>query len=146
MISALVLLLSGLVLATTAQYEGEMSDTEFKLTSTGIVLLAFSAFIQALETIIENRLFLIDPSMSAFYLQSAVASWKMVFAVALMPFCHMIPMPESYVSGGKFESLGMALTDLFNDSTLVFLFILMMVSNGLHALAGMAIIKEESAM
>ena len=58
----------------------------------------------------------------------------------------MVPVPESYVTGGKLESIGMALQDLFESKILVFLFIVMMVSNGLHALAGMAIIKEESAM
>ncbi len=84
--------------------------------------------------------------MSAFYLQSAVASWKVIFSVLLLPFCHLVPVPESYVTGGKLETITMAVQDLFDSKTLVFLFLLMMISNGLHALAGMAIIKEESAM
>ena len=68
MIAALAILLGGMSLATLVQFDGEMSDDEFKFTSFGIVLLCASAFIQALEIIIENRLFLEDPSMSSFYL------------------------------------------------------------------------------
>ena len=146
MIAALLTLLAGMGLATYVQFEGEMSSDEFKLTTMGILLLCLSAFIQSLEIIIENRLFQIDPSMSAFYLQGAVACWKMVFTLAVLPFCSMIHVPEEYVTGGRFESIGPALETLFANQTLVWLFVIMMVANGTHAVAGMSIIKEESAM
>ena len=112
----------------------------------GIVLLCISAFIQSLEIIIENRLFILDPSMSAFYLQAAVSTWKMILTILIVPFCSMIEVPHEYVTGGKFEQFGPALSILFANKNLVWLFVVMMISNGLHALFGMAIIKEESAM
>jgi len=123
-----------------------MSSDEFKMTTVGILLLCISAFIQSLEAIIEDRIFTIDPNMSAFYLQAAVASWKMVFTAAVLPFVGLIKVPEEYVTGGRFESLGPALDLLFSNSSLLWLFALMMVSNGFHAIFGMTIIKEESAM
>ena len=84
--------------------------------------------------------------MSAFYMQSAIACWKVVFAVAMLPFVHLISVPEEYVTGGKFESLGPALEQLFRHGDLVALVVVMMLSNGLHAIIGVSIIKEESAM
>ena len=146
MITALVILLSGMALATFVQYEGEMSDGQFKLTSVGILLLCISALIQSLEIIIENRLFIIDPAISAFYMQAAVSTWKVIFTIVILPFCSIIQVPQEYVTGGKFESFEPALSLLFSNKSLLWLFVLMMLSNGLHALFGMAIIKEESAM
>ena len=146
MLLALAFLFSGMTLATFVQFEHEMSSNEFKLTFMGISLLCISAFIQALEVLIENQLFLLDPEMSAFYLQSAVSSWKMVFAVLMTPFCHLVTVPEAYVTGGKFESFEPALEMLWLNSDLLWLMVFMMVSNGLHSVFGMAIIKEESAM
>lgn len=146
MVTALLVLLSGMTLATFVQYEGEMSNDEFELTTVGIILLCISALIQSLEVLIENRLFIVDPSMSAFYLQAAVSTWKMILTILILPFCSMIDVPKEYVTGGKFESFGAAFEVLFANKNLVWLFVLMMFSNGLHALLGMAIIKEESAV
>ena len=149
---ALVVLLSGMGVATAVQlviavqFEDEMSDESFKLTTFGIVLLAISAFIQSLEIIIENHLFLKDPAMSSFYLQMGVATWKLIFAAVLIPFCSLISVPEEYVTGGKFESFGSALSLLFSHSSLIWLFLLMATSNGLHAILGVSIIHDESAM
>ena len=109
-------------------------------------MLGVSAFIQACETILENHLFTLDPDMSSFYLQSAVASWKVIFTAAILPFCQLIVVPEEYVTGGKFESPGTALSLLMINPHLLWLFLVMMAANGLHAVFGMAIIKEESAM
>lgn len=112
----------------------------------GMILLGISAFIQSVEIIIENRLFLIDPTMSSFYMFAAVSTWKMIFTILILPFLHLIPVPESYVTGGKLESLGPALKLLFSNSVLIWLFFFMALSNGLHAVFGMGIIKNESAM
>ena len=84
--------------------------------------------------------------MSSYYLYAAVSTWKIIFTIIILPFCGMIPVPEEYVTGGKFESFGKALPLLFSNSSLLWLVILMMLSNGLHACFGVAIIKEESAM
>ena len=146
MIAALVLLLSGMTLATIVQYKAEMTTQEFHMTTMAVVLLALSAFIQALEILIENRIFLIDASISAFYLQGAVACWKMIFTIALLPFVGMIRVPEEYVTGGRLESLETAFAVLFANQDLMGLFLLMMLFNGLHAIAGMTIVKEESGM
>ena len=146
MIAALCVLLAGMTLATFVQYEGEMSSDEFKLTTVGIVLLCLSATIQSLEIIIENRLFIIDPNMSTFYMFGAVAAWKMIFTVLILPFCSLIKVPEEYVTGGRFESLGPAISLIFRNSSLCWLFIIMSSANGLHAIFGIEIIKGESAM
>ena len=76
----------------------------------------------------------------------AVASWKMIFTVIILPFCHLIKVPEEYVTGGHFESLGPALQLIFTNGHLFWLFFFMMLSNGLHTLLGITIIKGESAM
>ena len=94
MLLALAVLLSGMLLATFVQYESEMDDHTFKLTTWGIGLLCLSALIQALEVIIENRIFIIYPKLSAVYLQGAVATWKMIFCILLLPFCGLIEVPE----------------------------------------------------
>ena len=113
MLLAIAVLLSGMTLATFVQYEGEMDDAKFKLTTWGIALLCISAFIQALEVIIENRIFIIYPNLSALYLQGAVATWKMIFTILLVPFCGLITVPEQYVTGGKFEDFEVAIKLLF---------------------------------
>ena len=84
--------------------------------------------------------------MSSFYLQMGVATWKLIFAAVLIPFCSLISVPEEYVTGGKFESFGSALSLLFSHSSLIWLFLLMATSNGLHAILGVSIIHDESAM
>lgn len=58
----------------------------------------------------------------------------------------MISVPDEYVTGGKFEDLGPALSLIFINKQLAFLFMVMILSNGLHAVTGVTIIKEESAM
>lgn len=70
----------------------------------------------------------------------------MIFTIVILPFCSMIPVPDEYVTGGKFESFGPALSLLSINKQLVWLFIVMTLSNGIHAVLGVAIVKEESAM
>lgn len=96
--------------------------------------------------LIENRIFQLDPTVSVFYMQGAISTWKMIFSVVLLPFVGLVSVPDMYVTGGKFESLGPALSLIFSNTALFWLYALLMVSNGLHAFVGMAIIKEESAM
>ena len=90
-----------------------MDDHTFKMTTWGIGLLCISAFIQALEVIIENRLFIIYPNLSAIYLQGAVSTWKMIFTIILVPFCGLIKVPEQYVTGGRLEDFEAAIKLLF---------------------------------
>ena len=123
-----------------------MSNNEFQLTTIGIILLCISALIQALEIIVENRLFQIDPQMSAFHMQWIVSIWKMIFTIIILPFCSLVDVPSEYVTGGKFESFGPALSLLSMNKQLVWLFAIMALSNGLHAVLSMTIVKEESAM
>ena len=94
MLLAIAVLLSGMLLATFVQYESEMDDDTFKHTTWGIALLCISALLQALEVIIENRIFIIYPNLSALYLQGAVSVWKVIFCILLVPFCGMIKVPE----------------------------------------------------
>ena len=70
----------------------------------------------------------------------------MIYTAAILPFCSLIVVPEEYVTGGRFESMGTAISLLMLNKHLLFLFIIMMAANGLHAVFGMSIIKEESAM
>ena len=95
----------GVFAGALTQLKGELTEEEYDLTLFGLVLLALSALLQAMETMLENRLFVIEPDLSAFTMQTAVALWKLIMVAALVPFMGKIPAPANIVEGGKMENL-----------------------------------------
>ena len=83
-----------------------------------------SAFFQAMETMLENRLFKIEPELSAFTMQTAVALWKLIMVVAIVPFVGKIPAPGSLVEGGTMENIGRSIAEISENPTVqLFIFI-----------------------
>ena len=83
-----------------------------------------SAFFQAMETMLENRLFKIEPELSAFTMQTAVALWKLIMVVAIVPLVGKIPAPGSLVEGGTMENINRSIAEISESPTVqLFMFI-----------------------
>ena len=66
MLNGMIIAILGVVLACCVQLQAEMTKAEYNVTMIGLVLLCLSAFFQAMETMLENRLFKIEPELSSF--------------------------------------------------------------------------------
>ena len=51
--------------------------------TTGLIMLGFSACFQAFEVCLENRLFMIEPDLTALSLQQSISSWKVILVSIL---------------------------------------------------------------
>lgn len=99
--------------------QNEYDDPElYQLTLYGLFLLGMSALLQAMETMLENRLFKIEPDLSSFTMQTAVALWKLIMVLILVPFAGKIPSTTSMVEGGKMENLDRAYTEISESHTI----------------------------
>jgi drug/metabolite transporter (DMT)-like permease len=65
-ILALILLPIGVILSSMVQFMNETSNDEYESTGIGMFLLLVSALLQALEVVLENRIFEKDPQLTAF--------------------------------------------------------------------------------
>ena len=65
-----------------------------------------------METMLENRLFKIEPDLTSFTMQTAVALWKLIMVLAIIPFVGKIPSPSGMVEGGKMENLNRSFIEL----------------------------------
>ena len=65
-----------------------------------------------METMFENRLFQIEPDLTSFTMQTAVALWKLIMVLAIIPFVGKIPSPSGMVEGGKMENLNRSFIEL----------------------------------
>ena len=110
------------------------------------MLLILSALLQAFEVVYENKYFADGTVKTSLFMQGGVATWKMIFTAAVLPFVGLIHVPEEYVTGGRLESLGMAVTTLYESREALCLMMLMVLANSIQAYIGMAIIENESAM
>ena len=97
---ALFVLPFGVILSSAVQYYDEQSAEQYRTTSLGLFFLGVSALLQALEVVLEDRIFLLDKNFTAFGLQGAVALWKVIFGLISIPFAHMIAIPKTFVDGG----------------------------------------------
>ena len=95
-----------------------------------------------METMLENRLFKIEPDLTSFTMQTAVALWKLIMVVALVPFMGKIPASGSVVEGGKMENLGRAWDELSQSSNVQWLLTLTVLSCGLQSFLGVCVIRE----
>ena len=77
-----------------------------------------------METMLENRLFKIEPELSAFTMQTAVALWKLIMVVAIVPLVGKIPAPGSLVEGGTMENINRSIAEISESPTVqLFMFI-----------------------
>ena len=66
-VGAMTVAIGGVFLAALSQLQNEYDDpAHYKVTLWGLFLLVLSAGLQAMETMLENRLFKIEPDLSAF--------------------------------------------------------------------------------
>lgn len=99
-IGAMSVAVGGVCLGALVNLQSEMDVDEYRLTLFGLFLLGLSAFFQAMETMLENRIFMIEPELTAFTMQTAVALWKLIMVIVMVPFVDKIPVPGSVVEGG----------------------------------------------
>ena len=57
-------------------------------------------------------MFKIEPELTSFTLQTAVAFWKLIMVVALIPVVGMIPAPGAMVEGGMMENIDRAIEEV----------------------------------
>jgi hypothetical protein len=80
-----------------------------------MLLLIVSACLSSLEMTVENRLFQIEPELSAIGLQSAVAVWKMIFCMVTILFAKYIPVSVNVNHEGKMENFTQAVKEISQD-------------------------------
>ena len=71
-----------------------------------------------METMLENRLFKIEPDLTSFTMQTAVALWKLIMVLIMIPIAGKIPSTTSMVEGGKMENIERALAEVSESSTI----------------------------
>ena len=108
----------------------------------GLFLLGLSALLQAMETMLENRLFKIEPELTSFTMQTAVALWKLIMVLAVIPFVGKIPSPSGMVEGGKMENIERAFTEIGQSRVVQSLIAFQIVACGLQSFLGVAVIRE----
>ena len=95
-----------------------------------------------METMFENRLFQIEPDLTSFTMQTAVALWKLIMVLVVLPFLGMIPSPTGMVEGGKMENLDRAFAEVAQSPVVQGLIAFQVVACGLQSFLGVAVIRE----
>jgi len=95
---------------------------------------------------LENRLFKIEPDLSAFTMQTAVAFWKLVMVIVLLPVAGYIPSTSSMVEGNKMENVERAFAEISDNKTVLLLICLQVVACGLQSFLGVLVIKESNGI
>ena len=108
--------------------------------------MLLSACINALEITVENRLFVIEPELTALGLQSAVAVWKMLLSLLVVLVAQYIHVPKSLDSDGIMADLPHVLKEMSQNNNLVLFMMCMMVANALQANLGMTLVKYRNAV
>ena len=104
----------------------------------GLLLLVLSAFLQSMETLLENRLFEIEPDLSAFTMQTAVAFWKLVMVILLFPVAKYIPYTSPWLERAFAEST--------QNKTVFSLICFQVIACGLQSYLGVLVIKESNGI
>lgn len=130
-IFAMSMAVGGVFLGALVQLQSEVSNEAYNLTLLGLFILTLSAFFQSMETMLENRLFKIEPDLSSFTMQTAVAIWKLIMVVAIVPFVGKIPAPGSMVEGGTMENIERAFDEVGQSETIQFLIAFQVLMCGL---------------
>ena len=99
-----------------------------------------------METMLENRLFKIEPDLSAFTMQTAVAFWKLVMVILLLPVAEYIPSSSSMVEGGKMENIERAFAEISENKVVFSLISLQVLACGLQSFLGVLVIKESNGI
>jgi len=90
----------------------------------------------------ENRLFQIEPELTSFTMQTAVALWKLIMVIVVAPFVNVIPAPGSLVEGGKMENPERAIAEIAQSSTVQYLIAFQVLMCGLQSFLGVIVIRE----
>ena len=145
-IVALIGILIGVAWTTIASFDMSKEELLTSQQTTGYIMLGLSACFQAFEICLENRLFMIEPNLSALALQQAVSIWKVILIVALFVASNIFPDSLGALTGSNMESVAMAVKNL-NEKTELYTYMFgLMFFNGIAANLGMQIIKDENAV
>ena len=111
----------------------------------GWTMLAVSACFSAFEVTLENRLFRIDPDLTALGLQQAISIWKMILVFVLFIASNFFEKLGE-ATGSDMESLAIAVKNLNEEKSLYTMMFALMFFNALAANLGMQIVKNENAV
>ena len=114
--------------------------------TTGLIMLGLSACFQAFEVCLENRLFMIEPALTALNLQQAVASWKLIL-VSILTFVGNFIFPIlGEAMGSDSKGFDLYFKNINEEKSLYWLMAALMFVNALQANLGMQVVKNENAV
>jgi hypothetical protein len=100
-------------------------------------MLCGSATISAFEISLENRLFMIEPELTALKLQQAISMWKMIMICVFFVVCSLFPDKLGMMTGSNTETIKLAFKNMNEEKSLYTLMFFLMLFGALSANLGM---------
>ena len=94
-------------------------------------MLGFSACFQAFEVCLENRLFMIEPDLTALSLQQSISSWKVILVSILAFTGNFVITSLGEAVGSDMAHLQLAVKNMNEESSLWGLMVGLMFMNAL---------------
>jgi len=95
----------------------------FKATGLGILLLLISACTQATQHVLEERIYRMDPNLSALNMAVMEVLWKNLLVWSTIPIFSKIPVPTNMCSSGVIENNLDAIYEVVHNNKLIHLFV-----------------------
>lgn len=92
-------------------------------TSMGIIFLLMSAIMNAIQHVLEEKIYRNDAKLLPYELQAGCSTVKVILVLATVPIFKVIPVPKYICSGGILNDNFEAFTQLKSNSTLIWIYI-----------------------
>ena len=103
----------------------------------GFLMLGLSACFQAFEVCLENRLFMIEPDLTALALQQAVSSWKVILVIVLAIVANIFSGSIGEKIGTNLDHFKLFFTNMNDEPHLYGMMFGLMLVNAMQANLGM---------
>ena len=103
----------------------------------GFIMIVLSGIIYSFQITLENRIFKIEPDLTALGLQQAISMWKMTLLLILFVLGNIFSESLGDYTGSNTESLAKAYSSMNEEPELWTFMILWALFNGLQANFGM---------
>ena len=123
------------------------SSAVFSADKTGaLIMLGLSACFQSFEIVLEKRIFMIEPDLTALALQQMISSWKMILMAGVILFSNMFPSALGAIIGNNRGRVSLAFYNMGEAPELYWLMLGVLFFGALAANLGMQIVKAENAV
>ena len=103
----------------------------------GFIMIVLSGIIYSFQITLENRIFKIEPDLTALGLQQAISMWKMTLLLILFVLGNIFSESLGDYTGSNTDSLAKAYSSMNEEPELWTFMILWALFNGLQANFGM---------